>query len=469
MVYLFRSKDKDGKPNGNWRFQYTDWKGRRRTGTGTNSKTETKEMAEDYQAVQTAIRKGYRPPPKSSRTHSVRPFEDVAAEYQAWGESKGGRRGRPWGKDHARKRRFHLEWWQQRLGLETLGDLDGILPHVEAALRELQSSGKAPKTLQNYSEALAALCDWCHSRGYLDDDPLEGFAPFDTTPRSKRRLMTDHEIEALLEAAKDDDRRLVYETAICTGLRAGELRALKVRHLDALRSGLRLEAAWTKNRKAGFQPMPKALAVKLAAVSHGKHPGDPLLNVPLHPSRAMGFDMVRADIKKHLPGGKLDFHALRNVYINRVIESGATTKEAQALARHSSPELTMNTYGRTRPERLTELSEAAGKGVLPMESTKSAQRKAAGAEADCVMIGTGSGNGHSDSASHGGSSPPFGTIHTLKRQESQPRTPGVSSSKHPRRPRLDTRPARNRAALFAGLRSPEDVGFSKTLSQRWHS
>jgi len=31
-----------------------------------------------------------------------------------------------------RMRRSHLQWWQERLGRETLADLNGILPRVEA-------------------------------------------------------------------------------------------------------------------------------------------------------------------------------------------------------------------------------------------------------------------------------------------------------------------------------------------------
>ena len=40
-----------------------------------------------------------------------------------------------------------------------LTDVVGILPHVEKALRELQRQGRAGKTIMNYQEALAALCD----------------------------------------------------------------------------------------------------------------------------------------------------------------------------------------------------------------------------------------------------------------------------------------------------------------------
>ena len=68
--------------------------------------------------------------------------------------------------------------------------------------------------------------------------------------------------------------------------------------------------------------------------------------MPSHTARALDKDLKAAGIAKQSPGGKIDFHACRVAYINLVIESGVTVKEAQELARHATPELTMNIYGR---------------------------------------------------------------------------------------------------------------------------
>jgi hypothetical protein len=45
-------------------------------------------------------------------------------------------------------------------------------------------------------------------------------------------------------------------------------------------------------------------------------------------------------------GRRVDFHALRATYITLLVKSGASVKEAQELARHSDPRLTMNVYTR---------------------------------------------------------------------------------------------------------------------------
>ena len=139
--------------------------------------------------------------------------------------------------------------------------------------------------------------------------------------------MSPEEIGQLL-AACAPQRRLLYETAFLSGLRANELRNLSVNHLDAERGGLHLDREWRKNRKPGFQPLPFSLLRRLREFAESDEPArlyakfysrtdsespapqEPLLYVPSHPARELDVDLRRAGIQKHAPGGKLDFHAV---------------------------------------------------------------------------------------------------------------------------------------------------------------
>jgi hypothetical protein len=71
-------------------------------------------------------------------------------------------------------------------------------------------------------------------------------------------------------------------------------------------------------------------------------------------------DLARAGIPKQAVGGKLDFHALRVAYVKLVLESDADVKDAQTLARHATPEMTLGVYGRTRDGRLQAIIEQVG-------------------------------------------------------------------------------------------------------------
>ena len=44
----------------------------------------------------------------------------------------------------------------------------------------------------------------------------------------------------------------------------------------------------------------------------------------------------------------LDFHSLRHTYISQIVNSGASVKVAQELARHSTPTLTIGRYAHVR-------------------------------------------------------------------------------------------------------------------------
>jgi integrase len=372
---------KKPKKGGKYQGWFVDETGTRKFFHGTRNRAETLRIAQRLEDEHRQIRLGYRPARTSADKYRHASFTEVKDEYIAWGIAQGGRDGRPWGKTHLRNRRTHLEWWQDQLGLETLADADGILPRVEEALRTLQAQGRAGKTLANYAEALAAFCDWCVQRGYLAADPLQSLSTFDTTPRIQRRAMTADEITMLLRVCAPH-RRLLLETAFLSGLRANELRNLTTAHLDRTQCGLRLDAMWTKNRKPGFQPLPASLVERLAAFADSGEPSrlyrrfysrhtvkeappiQPLLYVPSHPARELDKDLLRAGIPKSSPTGKLDFHACRVAYINLVLESGVSVKEAQTLARHATPHLTMNVYGRVREERLAQAVEHMAQSLL---------------------------------------------------------------------------------------------------------
>src|SRR5262249_36264486 len=128
----------------------------------------------------------------------------------------------------------------------------------------------ASQSIKHYLAALAAFCRWCVHRDYLPIDPLARRTPVQVIPRRKRRALTSDERRRLLEHCAPS-HRLLYETAMETGLRANELRQLSLEHLDIDRRRLRLDAAWTKNRQAGWQPIsPDLFSCLYAAAGSGE-------------------------------------------------------------------------------------------------------------------------------------------------------------------------------------------------------
>lgn len=378
MAHVYQLQRKDGSTDPVWRIQYRDWAGRKRKVKGHLSKSQTNKLATDLESRHALARKGEIEPPCRKRNNIA--FETTVQEYLAWGDAQGGRGGRPWGKGHADTRHGHMRWWKEKLNPSTLADLEGCHPAVEKHLRKLMEEGRSGRTVAQYMETITAFCSWCVDREYFKENPLRKLGKIDRTPKTYRRAMTLEEVQRLFEVLPVE-RRFLYEVAMCTGLRANEMRNLTVDHLDIGGSGLRLEAKWTKNRKSGFQPLPADLVRRLVdfsktGVVKQKYernylrcdakvtpPENPLLYVLNSPGMAFDDDIIAADIPKVTPEGKLDFHSLRVAYTTFVIESGANVKEAQTLLRHSTPDLTMNVYARTRKGRLNEVVEGVGKAV----------------------------------------------------------------------------------------------------------
>lgn len=359
--------------NGKYKGFYIDGQGIQRHFVGTKSKTETRDLADELEAKHRPVRLGIKP-----AVQDQRPFAEVRDEYLQWGRLKGGRKGHPWGKTHSRMRESYLKFWEHELSLIKIADLNASLARVEKVLSSLSQKGLSGKTLSHFSDGISSFCDFCFKRDYLETDPLRQLGRFDITPLSKRRALTREEIALLLSTCAPQ-RRLVYLAAIYSGLRANELRNLKVGDLDPVKCGIKLSAHWTKNRKEGFQPLPIDILKNLQSSVSGKSPLDSLLYVPSHTARDLDKDLARCGIPKTTADGKVDFHAFRVAFDTLIFESGATVKEAQELMRHSDPKLTLMTYGRARDERLHSIVASVGKslsGSLPENAASMRRGKA---------------------------------------------------------------------------------------------
>ena len=272
--------------NGKYQAWYTDCDGTRRFIVGTEDRIETRDAARELEGKHRLIRIGAVPRPKASC--KPRLLSEVAKEYLEWGKSQGGHGGRPWSTWHYQHRLAHMEFWQAELSIRLLHEIS--LRDVEAVLRDLQAKGRVPKnrkkavkmsgkSLNNYGESLKSVCEWAKERDYLEENPLRSLKGFDSTPLVERRSVAPEQIQLILDNATRPQDRLLFEVVLCTGYRRGELRALRVKDLDVEARTLSLPAAFCKNRKNACQPIPQALALKLAESVKGKPEGERLLVV----------------------------------------------------------------------------------------------------------------------------------------------------------------------------------------------
>ncbi len=346
-----------------WRYTYTDRFGKRRAATGTTTKKATEDLMEEKEVFERKIRTGERDAPKAS--DKLRKYEPTVDEYLEFlGTPGAGRGGFACDPRHISHRGSHLSWWGVRLKLKAIQDIDQA--KAQKALQDLHKI-RAHKTVEHYRESVCAFCDWLVKQGYLSADPLADLKPTRAKPKNPNRLLTSKELGRLLEVAPYP-RNLLYRVALSTGFRLNELRALKVRNLDPFGPCLSLPAEFAKNRNDATQPIPRELANELDTWTRGRdNDADaPLLHVPKRAGAWNNFegDLEKAGIVKKITGqGKATFHSLRVCYIQAVVQSGADLKTIMALARHSSAQMSLETYAKEDQGAMREAAERAAEAT----------------------------------------------------------------------------------------------------------
>lgn len=159
-----------------------------------------------------------------------------------------------------------------------------------------------------------------------------------------RRALNDDEARKLLAGT----RRPLYLLALHTGLRRGEINALRWGdlRLDVVNPFYLVPVANSKSRKEQPRPLHPELVKELQALKSARNATTESL---VFPERVPAMKVIRKDFKAAgIPlqderGHRVDFHALRMTYITRRQRAGVSPREAMELARHSDMRLTMKT------------------------------------------------------------------------------------------------------------------------------
>jgi integrase len=295
---------------------------------------------------------------------------------------------------HVRTVERHLRVILAAAGIERLSDLKSaaVLSAISAMRNPPPVDGeKKPKqpaslsTCNSHLRSMKGFSRWLWKQRLTPEDALLDLSLYNaaTDRRHIRREMAAEEVHWLLDVteqrtlpehgAPGPTRAMCYRLAAATGFRASELRSLTTDSfdLDANPPTCTVEAGYSKRRKRDVQPLPEALVEPLRAWLAGFDPGEPVFGgIARDTARMLRSDLAAArsawlkaaeqqpeSVKEEMAasdfllysdrqGHVADFHSLRVLFISRVVASGASVKEAQTLARHSTPVLTMNTYSR---------------------------------------------------------------------------------------------------------------------------
>jgi integrase len=193
--------------------------------------------------------------------------------------------------------------------------------------------------------------------GYLDANP----AQYVERPRveiEEMEILTPPEIHRLLEAAEEPVRTLLL-CAVLTGMRRGELLALKWEDIDlesnrihVRRSLWRGEFVTPKSRRSrraiDMAPTLKAALGRLSSRFKGEmvftSPKGGIMDPANFSSRNWARVLRRSKLRR------IRFHDLRHTYASLLIAQGAHPKSIQAQLGHASIQTTLDRYGHLMPE-----------------------------------------------------------------------------------------------------------------------
>ncbi len=248
---------------------------------------------------------------------------------------------------HVRKSLNRLKSLVKFGSIERLSDFTSA--NVSKALGVLADRGRSPRTIGHYKAVASAFGTYLVKVAkLLKANPVVDLPSVDTNGdvRKQRRALTPEQASRLLAAA--GPRALWYETAMLTGLRVGEMKALHWGdvHVDGERPVILLRASTTKAKRGDSIPLQPALADKLR---NAKPPfaGSSDRVFKTTPTRlSFRTDCARAgiDVKADAQGRTLDRHCLRVTFITWLSQAGVHPRVAQQLARHTDLRLTMQVY-----------------------------------------------------------------------------------------------------------------------------
>lgn len=228
----------------------------------------------------------------------------------------------------------------------------------------------SPTSRRGIVRALVPIFDQALEDGQLRTNPMRARSVRKATPQidgQEMLFISKEQVEALaLAMAPPHD--LIVRTAFWTGMRAGEIAALRVRSLDLLRRRISVEEAVSdvgghltvgppknKTSRRSF-PIPAGLAEQLASHLAARNYGPEDFVFGSRRGQPLRINNWRRNhfkpaVRRMLPEGLhgLRLHDLRHSHVAHLISIGVPIKAIAERLGHANPTVTMSTYAHVLP------------------------------------------------------------------------------------------------------------------------
>ena len=244
---------------------------------------------------------------------------------------------------------------------------------IRAYLQALHQRGAEARTLGRKLASLRSFLQFMQRRGHVDGNAARAVRTPKTAPRLPDTLPVDH-VFALLDTpeapppgeavswmGKRD--RAILEVFYASGVRAGELAALDVRHVDLGAGAMRVFGKGSRERQVFFgHAAATALRSYLEArADRGLGAGEAALFLNRHGRRlsTRGLQML---IKKHCRrtgvSPRTSPHTLRHAFATHLLDNGADLRSIQELLGHRQLSTTQK-YTHVSVDRMLDVYDRA--------------------------------------------------------------------------------------------------------------
>jgi integrase len=253
----------------------------------------------------------------------------------------------------------NYDGWLRRYVLPTVGHRrlgDVRRADVQDLVDKLVGQGLAGSTVRNALDPLRRVMDRALKRDLIAIDPTDGI-DWPATSRKRERVATPAESKALIAALPVEDRAL-WATAMYAGLRAGELRALRVEAVDLDADVIHVRAGWddvegeieTKST-SGERVVPIIAALRPLLLAHlmatgrrgkrdalvfGRTDRDPFLRSTPRSRARRAWTVAKLD--------PITMHECRHTYASTMIAAGVDPGEVMRRMGHSTVAMTLDRY-----------------------------------------------------------------------------------------------------------------------------
>ncbi len=249
---------------------------------------------------------------------------------------------------------------------------------IQALLLELKRAGYSNSTIHGIRTTLAKVLEVAMESGYFDRNPAHGIKTGEREPRQERRFLTPDQTRALLPALAEPCRTIVLLAAL-TGMRVGEILALRWKRLDLVSGTIQVAETYsngdfgTPKTRSSRRLIPMSSAVREALESHGEislrtAPDDLVFSTskgtPLCPKNLYNRVLAPACDATRIP--RVSWHSFRHLNATILGEVGESLKTAQAILGHSDLETTLNTYMHAIPESQRRALDKVAEVLCPL-------------------------------------------------------------------------------------------------------